>query len=423
MAYREDAVQSAHSAEKKTYFASDYSIGKRAKLELGSECYVIPLDIANGVIGAYYHDLKSKKNKEGKYIGFKGCRINSCKIKSDAYDEKNQPLNKEDSIANQLAQEEYEKFPSTEEASKRKIGFARKENYIPVLVLGNTETDPSKKLIDPAKLTLETRDFAFLTLPASTWGEIFTSYGEFLKKVPNGEFDEKGKKKYIIDYSLEKEELDAAIKKELTNFILKIKCIPAKSTSFKYSKSYEFIHLSDTDYALDSDDNGRQHKMIKNIHNPAMLAKCTKLNNDITDFLTLFNSEVDNLLTTWTPEELVKYVRGDSEDNRMKEKVEQFKKESDKEDMSSPENELDEFESELIKAESEDSEYTDTTNSVDSLSDDDFADDFDEEAFDDTEFEDNKKSQLKEGPKMTTEESMLSDEDFDLDDDDFSDLD
>lgn len=269
--------------EKKEYFNSKYSFSKVAGLEAGKEVYCIPLNLENGLYENARHIVKARGPKQG----FKGWYSTSIKCKGVNEDGTKNP----DALCCQLAQAEYDKHPGTEDYGKRMMSFTSYVTYIPVLILGSAETTKGALKFPPTKLTLKNYQFAYLEMATSSFNkDILTP---FINKM---------KDDGVIDYEAEGEELKTQVMEQLQKTIIKVSAVKSDKKNLPYERSYSFIPFSNTAIGKETE----QYKYIVNYK------KVTKVNNDIVDFITLFDSEVDGLCTDWTDEELDKYINIDS---------------------------------------------------------------------------------------------------------------
>lgn len=310
MVKRVKGSEAAASSEQKPNFARDFQLSKKAKLALGKECFVIPLGMEKGILGAEYHEVRARKDKKGAYKGFKFPSFRSVKIKC----KKEEDAERDNALCGQLADAQRELFPDKDEADRRLITYARTEFYMPVLLLGSAETDPEKKMADPSKITAKTYDFAYITFPGTTWASLYNDLGEYLKE------------QEVIDYSLDDDELKQAIDENLSKIIIKVKCEKAKTTSIPYAKTYSFVHFGKKVIASKSSSDPEKATKMRNLITHYMNPK-SPLRNKVIDFLTLFESEVDNFLLDWREDELEEYINGVAE---REENMETFKK-ADKE--------------------------------------------------------------------------------------------
>lgn len=305
MVARKTATQIAKESETPKYFAKEWGFKYQANFKVGSEVYVIPLDITNGVFTANYHDVKAKSKTNCLNNSQFGTAVKCTKETGHC-------------TACDLAKLMYEKYPKTgdtkkdaEQAVKRIISGSRERVWIPVLILGNSETDTNKKQIPPQKLSLKTYKFSYLEMSNR-------QYQEQILNVMKNKLKDEG----VIEYDLSDEESLEEVNKFLNKCIIRVRGV---ATSFQpnndnvASKEYSFIPFSAKSIGMATG----EHDAIANYQSN------TALMNDITDFLTLFSSEIDNTLTSVSDEVLKSYVL---EANEKTEAVEQFKKVSAEEE-------------------------------------------------------------------------------------------
>ena len=61
MATRKSLAQISKQAEQKVYFSSEYGFNKKTDFKIGSDVYVIPLDLENGLFTGRYHEVQARK--------------------------------------------------------------------------------------------------------------------------------------------------------------------------------------------------------------------------------------------------------------------------------------------------------------------------------------------------------------------------
>lgn len=306
MAQRQSATQVAQGTGTQKYFSTEYGFKKKASFEVGSEVYVIPLDIQNGVFTEMYHDVQPK----GRNTGLRGQYATPVKCTKASGTCK----------ACELAQIMYEKYPRTEDekknlenAKKRMISFAKQRVWIPVMILGNSETD-SKKRVAPNKVSLRTHDFSYLEMSNKQYtDELFNVLANKLKD--DG----------IIEYDLSEEEVQEEVAKALSQMVIRVRGVES-SFKGKAKKEYSFIPFSMQSLGTSTG----EHDAIVNYMDNATI------NNEVVDFMTLFTKEVDSLIYTVSDSELESYVlEADEKRNNM----EQFKQVSAEEEQAQLEKE------------------------------------------------------------------------------------
>lgn len=291
-------------APEPTTFQGKYSLKRTAGMDrVGTECFVIPLDMAAGYSCLPYHSLKKNGDE-----GFHGSTFNSSKITCKRFDPETGELRKELPLCCKLAQLEKDRLPETDDSPRRALTFSSMRYVFPVLVLSTTETDQSKK---PTMKKLSIRNgvsFSFVDIAES-------SYDEDIKKVVISAMQEAG----IIEdpEEMEDEELMEKVAEYISHSIIKITNEKGKSSSIPYQKSFRVIPNTN---ALIGQTSGETNlikalcKLLNDGYAPEQLdALYTKapilreINNQVIDFLALYNDNVDSLVEDWTEEELQKY--------------------------------------------------------------------------------------------------------------------
>lgn len=302
MAIRRSYSAPAKSAEPTT-FAGKYSLKNKAGLDaINKDAYVMPLDMASGYVELPYHTLK--KCADG--TGFKNSQFGA-KIACHKFDKNTGEVVDQLPLCCRLAQMEKDRLPDKDKSGHRAISFTSRRNVIPVLVLSTTETDSSKK---PSlrKVSIKNGvDFSFIDISSS-------AYEEFTKDVQST-METEG----IIECAddMDQEELAQEVAKYLQGSIIKISNIAARNKGIPYEKSFKAIPLTNNMVAKESGE-GKILTYVSQVLNgtfpqaklSALFEKYPEvqtINNQAIDFLELFNSEVDNLVSDWTNEELQSY--------------------------------------------------------------------------------------------------------------------
>lgn len=268
--------------EKKEYFNSKYSFSKVTGLKEGMEVYCIPLNLENGLYELAKHTVKARGTKNG-FKGWYNTNIICKGVNPDG-------TKNEDALCCKLAQQEYDKHPDSDDYQKRMMSFTSYVTYIPVLILGSAGVAKDALKYPPTKLTLKGYQFSYLEMASSSFNsEILTPFINKLKD--DG----------IVSYDAEGDELKQQVMDQLRHTVIKVSA--NKSTKgLPYERSYSFLPFSNTNIGKEND----QYKYITNY------TKVSKVNNDVVDFITLFDSEVDGLCKDWKDEELLKYINEDS---------------------------------------------------------------------------------------------------------------
>ena len=301
------AIRRSYSAPAKTNepttFAGKYSLKNKAGLDaVNKDAYVLPLDMAAGYVELPYHTLK--KCADG--TGFKNSQFGA-KIACHKYDKNTGEIVDQLPLCCRLAQLEKDRLSDKEKSMYRAISFTSRRNVIPVLVLSSTETDSNKKA-SLRKISIKNGvDFSFIDMSSS-------AYEEFTKDV-QGTMETEG----IIESAddMDPEELAQEVAKYLQGSVLKISNVAGRNPGIPYEKAFKAIPLTNQMVAKDSGEQKIITYVSQVINGTFPKAKLDALfekypevqtiNNQVIDFLELFNSEVDNLVSDWTDEELQNY--------------------------------------------------------------------------------------------------------------------
>ena len=289
MAYKRTSFNQL-SSQKREYFAGKYKFSKVIKFEVGSEAYVIPLGLETGYYETPCHRVDTHK-VNGQEIGLNGSTY-STYIKCGGVDENG---NRQESLCCQLAQKCKEMYPNKEDFGKRIIGASSSRVQLPVLILGNSlkEQKPSYPVSKVSILNdLHSEaglKFAYIDMSSSSFAqEIVQTYGKKLKEDS------------IIDYDMDEnsdEYLDE-VRNRLTETVIKVQGYEKKG--FKGAmKKYSFFPFSNPAVASQSPE-GEREAILKYKSHKEIAAK-------INEFLTLFDVEVDNIISSCDDKTLQEY--------------------------------------------------------------------------------------------------------------------
>lgn len=303
MAFKQSWSHVKRAAEPSS-FVGKYSLRRIAGMDKkGTECFIIPLDMAEGYSVLPYHSLKKNDSE-----GFHGSSFSSVGIACKRFDPETGEPTKELPLCCKLAQMEKDRLPEKDDSTKRAISFSSMKFVFPVLVLSTTETDPSKK---PTMKKLSIKNgvsFSYISLSES-------SYDESIKKVVIDALVEAGE---IEDpESTDPQELMDAVSKYISHSIIKVSNEASKSSMIPYQKSFRVIPTTN---ALIGQTSGETKliqalcKLLTGAYPPESLSKLytkapilKEINNQVIDFLALYNDNVDSLVEQWDDEELQKY--------------------------------------------------------------------------------------------------------------------
>ena len=350
MAFKQSWAHVKRAAEPTT-FQGKYGLKRTAGMEKeGNECFVIPLDMAAGYSCLPYHSLKKNDNE-----GFHGSTFNSVKITCKKYDPETGEVSKELPLCCKLAQLEKDRLPETEDSAKRALSFTSFRYVFPVLVLSTTETDPSKKPTIKKISIKNGVSFSFVDLAAS-------SYDEDIKAKVIDALIESGKVEDATN--MDQEELMEMVAEYISNSIIKITNEKSKTPSIPYQKSYRIIPNTNELIGQASNENKLIRTLCKLLAGKVAPDKLDELyqkapilqeiNNQVIDFLELFNDNVDSLTESWEEDELQKYY---DDFVARAAQIEKYKavNERSEESEDEEEEEVVEFESSLDDAEDDDS--------------------------------------------------------------------
>ena len=171
------------------------------------------------------------------------------------------------------------------------ISYKTSRVYLPVLLLGN---DVRSKAVGPVpitKLNMTNRDYCFLEFSGGSFRTLIDQFTNDL--LNNGR----------IPYELEGEARADEILAQLQKHIMKISIsAPEGKGGAKHKKIFSFISFSNQNIGAET---GAYRQITEG------LAKAPKLQAEANEFLTLFETELDNsVLVDWTDAELTNYVHG-----------------------------------------------------------------------------------------------------------------
>ena len=303
MARRVSFSESTKMPEKKEYFSSKYSLKNVTGMKkVGDEAFVLLLNPESFMFQLEHHNVKAKIQKK---LGFKG--IYDTKIICKRYNEEGVKAEEAPmcctyaddlfKLAKERAIEECIKLGKDPEVKENlsinsPITFSSSIMYVPLIVLGTTETDSAAKPTI-AKLAINNgrRLFAYLEMNKKSYiSEIYNGLKEQLAN--SGE----------IDSELEGEELVNVMLAKLKTNIIKVTAVPAKSPRIPFQRSYSFVSFANTNIGKKSN----EYEAIINYE------KDVELKKESANFLDLFESEVDNFIKDWTEEELTTYLITDT---------------------------------------------------------------------------------------------------------------
>lgn len=289
MAFKRSNFGSLRSTKKET-FELKYKFSKQVQdFKEGSDVYVIPLGLESGYYETPCHRVLPHK-VDGQTIGFGGVNF-AVNIKCEGVDEEG---NKKSALCCLLAEKERQRVP--DDSTKRIISSQSSRIHLPVLILGNSLNDASKKSYPISKVSIlnelkrETGlRFSFLDLSSFTFRQdIVCAYGKKLK--------EDG----ILDYEMDEnsEEFYEEVCHRLAKTIIKIHGV-SKQGFTAAMKEYSFFPFDNPSVAAGSGEEERKAITHYNKHK--------EISARVDEFLQLFNIEVNNLVRSWKEKDLQEY--------------------------------------------------------------------------------------------------------------------
>ena len=304
MARKVPFKESVKPQEKREYFNSKYSFKNVTGMKkIGDEAYIVLLKPEEFIFQVEYHKVKEKIHGR---LGFKGNYDTNiiCK-RFDAGGNRLEEVPLCCHYADVLFKEAKEK--ARQEAISKGLDPEVKANlkinapmgfsnnpmmYIPIIVLGNTETEAGAKP-QLSKLAIKN-------------GRGFFSYLEMNKKAYLSEIYDQLRTDLVnagdIDEGVQPEELQEIILRELKNRIIKVTASTPQG-SVPYEKKYSFVPFTNKNIGKLSG----ELEAIKNFEEDE------ELMDRANDFLSLFEIEVDNFVKNWTDEELTRYLVDDEQ--------------------------------------------------------------------------------------------------------------
>ena len=297
MARRTSFYNTVKPDVKKEYFNSKYSLKSVTGMKkIGDEAYVLLLRPEEYLFQTEFHKVREKVH--GK-VGFKS--LYDTNIICKRYDKEGNRAEEMPTccfLADQLFKEAKEKARA--EAVKLGLDPEDKRNlhikspmtftgtmmHIPVLVLGFKGLPEGAKPSVSRLAIKDRRSFAFLEVNKKTYiKDIYNKLKSEL--VAHGD----------IDAELEGEELAAEMLGKIKTSIIKIAAVPPTG-SVIYEKEYSFIPFSNKNIGSKTE----EYLDIVNYE------KNEEIEQEITDFLEIFELEVDKFFKDYTDEELTNYL-------------------------------------------------------------------------------------------------------------------
>lgn len=290
MAFKRENCKSLVSTRKE-YFASSYGFTKKTGFNFGSDVYVIPLGLDTGFYETPCHRVLTHK-VDGKTVGFNGSSFPTY-IRCQGITEDGSV---QSSLCCTLAQLERDRIPEKTESGKRIISGLTWRVHIPVLILGNSMNDDTKTSYPISKVALS-KDlategglkFSYLEMSAGTFkNDIMSAYGNELRD--NG----------LLDYDLDptSEEFLEEVRLRLARTIIKVH--GGTKTGFNSPiKEYSFFSFDNQAIASASAP-GERELIVNYTSNDQIMLK-------VSEFIALFDSQVDSLIQQWTEKDLQEY--------------------------------------------------------------------------------------------------------------------
>lgn len=304
-------------------FSSAYKFSKVAGFQEGNEVYIIPLGLERGWYETACHRVLTHKIN-GKEVGFKSSYPTY--INCHGIDEEG---NRTESLCCTLAQMEKDRYPDKKDSGRRIISFTNFRIHLPVLILGNSLTDKSKKSYPVSKVAIlnELRSegglkFAYIEMARSSF-----------KKDLLGAYGKKLKEDGILDYELseDSEEFYDEVRRRLSSTVIKVRGVTKEGFNAAL-KEYSFFPFDNPAIASGSPE-GERDAIIGYKDNQ-------DIQNKICEFMDLFNAEIGNMFTDWTEKELQDYYdsalnsgsvvasKANSDDSSEEEEIEVVNKEA-----------------------------------------------------------------------------------------------
>ena len=280
---RKSLVETSQVQEN-TSFKGTYSWSKKTHMAIGDEQYVIPLDLENGLYQLPKHRLYGFTDADNKERNFRGNKY-APEILCKSYNADGEWVGEAECC--KLQKEMWAKYPDSKDINKRLLSGKSWKIFIPVLILGNSvTTNASPKKVPIPNISIKTWDFSYLEMSVQGWNSLIKAVTEDLKNNYEGE-----------DIVTDEQFLELSLKK-IQNSIMKVSATKPDS-GIAYAKMYSFISFKNKNIGKATN----EYEAIVNYRNNK------EVMNSITDFLTLFNAEVNNMvISDWTDEELKKFV-------------------------------------------------------------------------------------------------------------------
>lgn len=286
-----------------TTFSGKYGLRNQADLDkVGREAFVIPIDITNGYVEIPYHTVRVASNGKG----FNDASYN-IKVACHKYDKETGDVVDNAPLCCVLAQKEKDRIPEKEKSGRRALSFQSTRIIIPVMVLSSIETDKDKKS-SLKKISIKNGvNFSYIDLSESAFKDLNKGIVDAMET------------EGIIDSpeDLSDEELNETAVKYLANSVIKITNVEGRTKDIKYEKTYRVIPISNQQVAKESNEQKVISHVAKLANNmfpkeklPDLFAKYPEIqdiNNQIIEYLELFNNEVSSIVNDWTDEQLQAY--------------------------------------------------------------------------------------------------------------------
>lgn len=288
-------------SEGSTSFAGKYALKKVTKISKeGDIVYVIPLDLARGFISIPVHTVNNYK-QGGEEKGFKGKY--GTKIYCKHYDRLTGEPTGEEGLCCKLSQLEKERLAKPENAnSPRIVSYRQYRNIMPVLVLSSTEANATRR--SAKNITLNDFSFAFLDISDYTYETEFLK--GILDTLENAD---------LIDNSSSDEEKQEKVNKFIQNCIIQVKLI--KKSLPSPVPEYKAISVSRKGVCELTGEHDVLVTLVKFLSGQiqptdydkvyATFPQIKEINNQVTDFISIFDVEAEKIFTEWNEQELQAY--------------------------------------------------------------------------------------------------------------------
>ena len=297
------AFRKSYTAVKEKYtpttFKGKYSLKEQAGMrDVGDTCFVLPLDMANGYVEVPYHRIKLAADG----TGFKGSRF-AVNIACHKYGKEGEIVDQAP-LCCRLSDAEKARVPK-EKSIDRALTYSSSRIVIPVMVLSTSETDPNKKASLKTVSVRNGVSYSYLDLAPKIYESLIESVKSSMET--DGLIDSADE--------ISAEEMAEMTAKYLQNSMIKITNVKGNG-DISYERTFRVIPLSNTQVAKDSGEAKLLAAVSFAVNHPTsekardLIGKhqvIADINNQVVDYLDLFNNEVDSIVVDYTDEELQEF--------------------------------------------------------------------------------------------------------------------